>query len=87
MGIRTFQTTNSDQNSRKTNERLRFDVFQDGFRMVKTTTPKSAWNFLTKTKETSFDDVKKYFGESVNVNFFKIFQIHEEMSLRQTKLS
>ncbi len=56
---------------KKTNERLRFDVFQDAFALAKSTTPKSAWNFLTKTNETSFEDVKEYFGESVNVNFFK----------------
>jgi hypothetical protein len=45
------------------------------FRMVlgwlKIPHPKSAWNFLTSTKETSIDDIKNYFGESVNVNFFK----------------
>ena len=47
---------------KKTNERLRFDVFQDAFALAKSTTPKSAWNFLTKTKEASFEDVKEYFG-------------------------
>lgn len=56
---------------KKTNEKLRFDVFQDGFRMMKNTTPKSAWNFLTKSQETSLADIKEYLGESVNVNFFK----------------
>jgi outer membrane protein insertion porin family len=72
---------------KKTNEKLRFDVFQDGFRMVKSTTPKSAWNFLTKTKETSFDDVKNYFGESVNVNFFKSSKfMKDEFKADKTKL-
>lgn len=72
---------------KKTNERLRFDVFQDGFRMVKSTTPKSAWNFLTKTKETSFDDIKDYFGESVNVNFFKTSKfMKDEFKEDKTKL-
>lgn len=56
---------------KKTNEKLRFDVIQDGIKMAKNTTPKSAWQFLTNTKETSMDDIKAYFGESVNVNFFK----------------
>jgi outer membrane protein insertion porin family len=56
---------------KKTNERLRFDVFQDGFRMAKNTTPKRAWKWLTSSKETSMDDIKNYLGESVNVNFFK----------------
>ena len=39
--------------------------------LLKKTTPKSAWNFLTKTHEVSKEDLKNYFGESVNVNFFK----------------
>ena len=56
---------------KKTNEKLRFDVFQDGLKLVKNTTPKSAWQFLTNTRETSKEDIKNYFGESVNVNFFK----------------
>ncbi|MCG8310561.1 MAG: outer membrane protein assembly factor BamA [Cytophagales bacterium] len=56
---------------KKTNEKLRFDVFKDGFRMIKSTTPQSAWNFLTKSHEVSGDDIKHYLGESVNVNFFK----------------
>lgn len=72
---------------KKTNERLRFDVFQDGFRMVKSATPKSAWNFLTKTKETSFDDIKDYFGESVNINFFKSSKfMKDEFKEDKTKL-
>ena len=56
---------------KKTNEKLRFDVFKDGFRMIKNTTPKSAWEFLTKSHEVTGEDIKEYFGESVNVNFFK----------------
>lgn len=56
---------------KKTNERLRFDVFRDGFALAKNTTPASAWNFMTNTQETSWEDVKAYFGESVNVNFSK----------------
>ncbi len=72
---------------KKTNERLRFDVFQDGFRMIKNTTPKNAWNFLTKTKETSFDDIKEYLGESVNVNFFKTSKfIRDEFKEDKNKL-
>ncbi len=56
---------------KKTNEKLRFDVFHDGMRVVKNATVKSTWNFLTRTKEVSFEDIKNYFGESTNVNFFK----------------
>jgi outer membrane protein insertion porin family len=56
---------------KKTNEKLRFDVFKDAFRALKTAKPKNAWNFLTKTHEVSGKDIKDYFGESVNVNFFK----------------
>lgn len=56
---------------KKTNEKLRFDVFQDAFRAIKTAKPKNAWNFLTKSHEVSGKDIMDYFGESVNVNFFK----------------
>lgn len=56
---------------KKTNERLRFDIFQDAWEMAKKTTPKSTWNFLTNPNRTGMDDIKAYLGESVNVNFFK----------------
>ena len=56
---------------KKTNEKLRFEVFKDGLKIVRDVTPKSAWRFLTRTKTTSIEDVKAYLGESVNVNFFK----------------
>lgn len=56
---------------KKTNEKLRFDVFQDAFRSLKTARPKNAWDFLTKSHTVSGKDLKDYFDESVNVNFFK----------------
>ena len=56
---------------KKTNEKLRFDVVQDGFRVIKNTTPKSAWEFFTKSHVVTGEDLKDYFGESVNINFFK----------------
>lgn len=56
---------------KKTNEKLRFDVFNDGFDILRKTTPKSAWTFLTKSHTVTKEDIKNYFGESVNVNFFK----------------
>jgi len=56
---------------KKTNEKLRFDVFQDAFRALKTAKPKNAWDFLTKTRKVTGEDIQDYFGESVNVNFFK----------------
>ena len=56
---------------KKTNEKLRFDVFKDAFRALKTARPKNAWQFLTKSHEVSGKDIKDYFDESVNVNFFK----------------
>ncbi|MDZ7604814.1 MAG: POTRA domain-containing protein [Cyclobacteriaceae bacterium] len=56
---------------KKTNERLRFDIFQDAWEMAKKTTPKSTWNFLTNPNRSSMEDIKAYLGESVNVNFFK----------------
>lgn len=56
---------------KKTNEKLRFEVFQDGIQALKSTTPKRFWNFFTKRHEVSFDDLKVYLGEKVNVNFFK----------------
>lgn len=56
---------------KKTSEKLRFDPFRDGIELIKNTTPRSAWHFLTNTRETSMEDIKNYVGESVNVNFFK----------------
>ncbi len=56
---------------KKTSEKLRFDPFKDALAVVKNTTPKSAFQFLTSSRETSLDDIKAYLGESVNVNFFK----------------
>ncbi len=56
---------------KKTNEKLRFEVFQDGIQTLKSTTPKRLWNFFTKRHEVSFDDLKVYLGEKANVNFFK----------------
>lgn len=56
---------------KKTNEKLRFEIFKDGIQGIKSTTPKSFWNFFTKTHEVSWDDLKLYMGEKVNVNFFK----------------
>lgn len=72
---------------KKTNEKLRFDIFKDAFATAKSTTPKSAWNFLTKRKETSFEDIKAYMGESVNVNFFKTSKfIRDEFKADKEKL-
>ncbi len=56
---------------KKTNEKLRFEVFRDGIQALKSTTPKRFWNFFTKRHEVSIDDLKVYLGEKVNVNFFK----------------
>ncbi len=56
---------------KKTNEKLRFNVFQDGFRILKNASFKSAWTFLTKSYVVTEEDLKNYLGESVNVNFFK----------------
>ena len=56
---------------KKTNEKLRFDIFQDAFRAIKTARPKNAWEFLTNSHEVTGQDIKEYLGESVNVNFFK----------------
>lgn len=56
---------------KKTNEKLRFDVFQDGIRVVKEATFKSTWQFFSNSYDVSTQDIKDYFGESVNINFFK----------------
>lgn len=56
---------------KKTGERKRFELFQDGFNLVKNASPKNIWNFISKSHETSFEDIKAYFGRNVNLNIFK----------------
>ena len=71
VGNEAFGNNKLKGKMKKTNEKLRFHLFQEIFGTAVRATPKKAWNFLTKSHEVSTEELKEYLGDQVNVNFFK----------------
>ncbi len=56
---------------KKTNEHLRFHLFRDLTKRATDLNGKKVKNFLFKTREVSWTDVKGYFNENIKLNFFR----------------
>ena len=56
---------------KKTNEHLRFHIFKNISEGIRNANGKKLKNFLFKTKESSWADVKTYLNENVKLNFFR----------------
>jgi len=56
---------------KKTNEHLRFHIFKDLTEKIRNADRKKLKNFLFKTKEVSWIDLKTYLNDHVKLNFFR----------------
>ena len=71
IGNEEFDDSRLKGRMKKINEHLRVAVFEDLAHALINITPKKLGNFLTKRKETSFDEVKTYLNDNVKLNIFK----------------
>ncbi len=70
-GNEAFYDSRLKGKMKKTNEKLRFKVFQGLFKTITSATPKKTWNFFTKSHKVETDELKESLGQYINVNFFK----------------
>jgi outer membrane protein insertion porin family len=70
-GNEQFPNSKLGNKMKKTNEHLRFHVFKNLTRSLSNANGEKMKNFLLKTKETPWEDIKGYFNENVKLNFFR----------------
>jgi len=70
-GNEQFPDSKIGSKMKKTNEHLRFHLFKDLTRRLSNLNGNKIKNFVTKTKETPWSDIKAYMNDKVKLNFFR----------------
>ncbi len=70
-GNEQFMDAKLGNKMKNTNEHLRFHLVRDLADKITSTTPEKLGNFLFKTHQVSWQDVKAYFNDKVKLNFFR----------------